>query len=121
MSRAACAAVDGVISNPSQPTAITLTGTYTMTLANNNGNVHYFDPGGAGRTVNLYAANLAPGAVLEIINAADAAETITVKKADGTTTLCTIAQNRMVKIVSDIAAGDWVFIANITISLTSGA
>jgi hypothetical protein len=121
MTRAACAPVDGVLVNPSQPTAITLSGTTSLTLASHNGNVLYIDPGGAARTINLYAANLAPGAVIDIINAADAAETITVKKADGSTTLCTIAQNRMVRIVSDIAAGDWVFLANFTISLTSGA
>jgi len=121
MTRAACSVSDGVIANPSQPTAMTLTGTYTMTLAANNGPIHYFDPGGSARTVNLYAANLAPGSYQWIINAADAAETITVKKADGSTTLCTVAQNHAVLILSDVVLGDWVFLANFTISLTSGA
>ena len=121
MTRAACSVGDGVHANPSQPTIITLSGTTTLNLASHNGNLLFIDPGGASRQVNLYAANLAPGAYIDIVNAADAAETITLKKADASTTLCTIAQNTEARIVSDIASGDWVFVRKVTISLTSGA
>lgn len=74
-------------------TAETLTGNRTLSLAEAKFyGIWSFDPGGSGRNLTLPATADAPGEILMVTNLADAAETITVK--DGSTTICTIAQNQ---------------------------
>lgn len=51
-----------------------------------------FDPGGAGRDVNLPAEAASKGALVTISNEADAAEILTIKN-DGGSTICTPTQN----------------------------
>lgn len=70
----------------------TLSGTLTLTTA--DARVQVLDPGGAGRNVVLPAeASMAGAGPFIIVNAADAAETLTVQDNDGSTTVLTIAQN----------------------------
>jgi len=74
-----------------------------LTLDESYGNIISLDPGGAARDVTLPAAEL--GAIYLIVNTADDAETITVKRPAGTTVV-SCAQNRAVLISG--SATDWV-------------
>lgn len=70
----------------------TLSGTLTLTTA--DARVQVLDPGGSARNVVLPAeASMVGAGPFTIVNAADAAETITVQDNDATTTVLTIAQN----------------------------
>ncbi len=70
----------------------TLSGTLTLTTA--DARFQVLDPGGAGRNVVLPAeTSMAGGEPFVIVNAADAAETLTVQDNDATTTVLTVAQN----------------------------
>lgn len=73
----------------------TLTGTRVLTEAEVVANtVFTFDPGGAGRNVDLPTASTAlAGQILLIHNSADAAEVITIRASSGGATVCTPAQN----------------------------
>lgn len=66
----------------------------TLTLDGTYGDVLKLDPGGAGRTVNLWPEATRKGVLVTIINAADAAETLTVKEDTSTTTIGSVAQNK---------------------------
>jgi len=58
-----------------------------------------FDPGGAARNVDLPAGSAAlQGQEITIRNAADAAETITVRLTAGGTTIATVDQNESAKV-----------------------
>lgn len=70
-----------------------------INLDRSSANVLRIDPGGAGRTVTLPPAGESDGLAFDILNAADAAETLTV--VDSTGTIVSIAQNRAAKVVSD--------------------
>ena len=65
----------------------------TLTLATTDAAVQVLDPGGAGRNVVLPSEAAMIGQSFTIVNAADAAETLTVQDNDATTTVRTIAQN----------------------------
>ncbi len=106
MARIAGTPGDGAFHNVSQPGQITLTGNLTVSFATYNGNVLRFDPGGAARDVTLPDPANFEGMELRILNAADAAETITIKNAAGTT-LGTCEQNRVAWLV--VLSGAWVF------------
>jgi len=97
---------EGAFHNVLQPGQITLTGNLTVDFATYNGNVLRIDPNGSARNVTLPdPANFA-GMELRILNAADAAETITIKNAAGDT-LGTCEQNRVAWLV--VISGAWVF------------
>ena len=71
----------------------TLTGTRTLTAAEiDAAHVWNFDPGGAGRNVDLPAVGTSAGIVLYIGNLADAAEVLTIRDASAAT-ICTPTQN----------------------------
>lgn len=71
----------------------TLSGDRTLTLSEiDQYNLWAFDPGGAGRNVDLPVEESSDGAVLLIANTADAAEVLTVRD-DGTNTIVTPTQN----------------------------
>ena len=60
--------------------AETLTGTRTLTVAEvSAAHIFHFDPGGAGRNLDLPAAASCTGLVLFIANKADAAEVLTIR------------------------------------------
>lgn len=83
---------------------ITLTGTLTMTAQFRN--LLRLDPGGAGRTVLLPPEQ--PGLCYFIANAADAAESLTVKDDANGTTVVTIAQNQAAIVwCGGLTAADW--------------
>lgn len=68
------------------------TATGTVTLTAQSRNVLRIDPGGAGRTVLLPPEQV--GLEFWIYNAADAAETLTVKEDSNSTTIGSVAQNQ---------------------------
>lgn len=94
----------------------TLTGTLALDLTYPN--LLKLDPGGSARDVTLPPAADFSGGVYAIVNAADAAETITLKEHadDGGSTVGTIEQNRAVLVA--VESGAWVFVAKVTISLS---
>lgn len=94
----------------------TLTGTLTLTLAEYNCNVLKLDPGGASRTVNLWPELDMKGAVVFIVNAADAAENLVLKEDTSTTTIATINQNEAALVFSD--GTNWNLICVQTIALS---
>ena len=72
--------------------AETLAATRTITTAEiDRYQAFAFDPGGAGRDVNLPPEARSKGAFIYIANTADAAEILTIKE-DGGTTICTPTQ-----------------------------
>lgn len=77
----------------------TLTGTTTLALP--LARVYSLDPGGAGRNLVLPTEADSKGVEFYIVNTADAAETITVKASNGTTTVGTIDQNEGAVAVCD--------------------
>lgn len=91
-------------------TTETLTGTRTITATEvANFTVFSFDPGGAGRNVDIPAASAAnAGQFLIIANKADAAEVLTVR-AGGVTTVVTPTQGETCFVVS--TGSEWVGIA----------
>lgn len=71
----------------------TLTGARVITLEElNTYNAFTFDPGGAGRNVDLPAEAASAGAFIFIKNTADAAEVLTIRN-DAGGTICTPTQN----------------------------
>ena len=106
MARIAGTAGEGAFHNVIQPGQITLTGNLTVSFATYNGNILRIDPGGAARDVTLPGPANFEGMELRILSAADAAETITVKNAAGST-LGTVEQNRVAWLV--VLSGAWVF------------
>jgi len=85
-----------------------------ITLDETYPNLCKFDPAGA-RDVTLDTEATAVGLVREIVNAADAAEAITVKDA-ATDTIGTISQNEKARFYCD--GTDWVLIDITTIALS---
>ena len=74
-----------------------------LTLAMTDASIQILDPGGAGRNVTLPAEDAAIGVVWVIVNAADAAESLTVKD-DAGSTVQTVAQNFIGIFISNGAA-----------------
>lgn len=71
----------------------TLSGTRTFTVAEVRASyVWTLDPGGAGRNVVMPAEASCSGIEVFIINSADAAEVLTIKASNGSTTICTPTQ-----------------------------
>ena len=91
----------------------TLTGDKTLTIT--DARMQKLDPGGAGRDVNLPAEATADGIAYRILNAADAAEDLTVKD-DGASTIVTISQNEAAWVVCD--GTSWVHMGIETIALS---
>ena len=91
---------------------MTLAANLTLTLQYRN--VLKIDPAGA-RDVTLPAEAGADGASFEIVNAADAAEAMTVKD-DGGSTIVTISQNEKATVVCD--GTSWYHTGIITIALS---
>ncbi len=87
----------------------------TLVLTQNHRNVLRLDPGGAGRDVTLPAEAICDGFWFEIVNAADAAEALTVKD-DGGGTIVSIAQNEKATVVCDGVT--WFHTGIITIALS---
>lgn len=76
------------------PGVETLAGTRTLTLSEvSNYTMFSLDPGGAGRNVVMPTESSCEGMVVFLHNAADAAEILTVKASNGSTTICTPTQN----------------------------
>lgn len=90
--------------NAAAATGITLAGTYQM--PDDSPPINVFDPGGAGRNLEL-PANPREGQMHIIINAADAAETITLQDSAGNALApaSTIAQNKRALVV--FVGGKW--------------
>lgn len=77
---------------PAKPVE-TLTGTRVITAAEmEQYQIFLFDPGGAGRNLDLPAEEISQGAVLMISNRADAAEVLTIRN-DAGGTITTPTQN----------------------------
>lgn len=73
--------------------AETLSGNRTLTVEEiDSNNFFAFDPGGAGRNLDLPAEASSSGSFLFVANTADAAEILTVRD-DGGSTICTPTQN----------------------------
>ena len=103
----------GPVLLPEQLGVMTLSG--NLTLTNQYRNVLKIDPTAA-RDVTLPAAEA--GLWFEIINAADASETITVKNAAGST-IVSIAQNRKATVMcSDEDTPAWYHTGIVTIALS---
>jgi len=64
-----------------------------LTLDGSHGDLLKLDPGGAARDVTLWPVASRKGVKVWLVNAADAAETITVKNVGGST-IGTVAQNK---------------------------
>lgn len=74
-------------------TSETLTGTRTLTTAEVKQYAMWsLDPGGAGRNLVMPSESACAGQIVFVHNSADAAEIITVKGSDGSTTICTPTQ-----------------------------
>lgn len=89
----------------------TLSGARVLTAAEvANYGIIAFDPGGAGRNVDLPAASAAlAGQRVVIINTADAAETLTVRLTGGGATVATVDQSENATMICYSAtAGSWV-------------
>lgn len=67
----------------------------TLTMDGDEPDVLVLDPGGAGRTVLLPTEANAANRMFFIINAADAAEALTVKDDSNTTTVVSVGQSEM--------------------------
>ena len=76
------------------------TATTTHTIVIGDSNHQKIDPGGGALTITLPAEADSNGAWFEIINAADAAETITVKD-DAANTIVVIPQNEKATVICD--------------------
>lgn len=73
--------------------AETLSGTRTFTTAEVQQYAFWsLDPGGAGRNVVMPSESANTGQVVYIHNSADAAEVLTIKASNGSTTICTPTQ-----------------------------
>lgn len=103
----------GPVSMSNPVTNETLTGNRTVTFA--DANVLRLDPGGAARDVTMPAEADCGGMIYEIINAADAAENLVIKN-DGGSTIATVNQNEMCKIVCDGSAWSLLYVATIALS-----
>jgi hypothetical protein len=98
--------------------AETLSGALDLSTAANAGRyaqILKLDPGGAGRNVTLEAEADYPGLLRLIVNAADAAEDLTIKD-DGGSTIGTVSQNEMALFACD--GSSWTLVAIITIALS---
>ena len=105
-------ALHALVMVPGMATTKTLSGAFSLTSS--YGSIVKLDPGGAGRTVTLDAEASASGMIRLIINAADAAEDLTVKD-DATNTIGTVSQNEMALFYCDGSA--WNLLAIVTIAL----
>lgn len=90
--------------NAAAATGVTLAAAYQM--PDNSPPINVFDPGGAGRNLEL-PANPREGQMHIIINAADAAETLTLQDSGGValSPASTIAQNKRALVV--FVGGKW--------------
>ena len=88
----------------------TLTGTRVLTAAEVQTNgIIAFDPGGAGRNVDLPATTNLAGQRFVIVNTADAGETLTVRLTGAGATIATVDQNENATLIChNSAAGSWV-------------
>lgn len=74
----------------------------TATILDGHATILRIDPGGAGRNVVMPATTRAnKGRCFVIFNDADAAETLTVKQSDGSTTVIAIAQGKCGLVFND--------------------
>ncbi len=79
----------------------TLSGDRVITVAEmERTQIFLFDPGGAGRNLDLPAEETSKGAVIFISNRADAAEVITIRN-DAAATVCTPTQNEAAIVFCD--------------------
>lgn len=76
----------------------TLAGDKTMT--HDDPEVHFLDPGGAGRNVDLPPEEESAGLSFVIVNTADAAEVLTIRN-DAAGTICTPTQNETARLFCD--------------------
>lgn len=74
------------------------------------------DPGGSARNVTLHTEAESDGAMLWIVNAADAAENLVFKASDGTTTIATANQNESAVLTCD--GTNWSLFAIVPINLS---
>jgi hypothetical protein len=90
----------------------------TLTLDNTYPSILKLDPGGSGKTVVLDTEATHEGLYRRIINAADAAENLTVTETsgDGGSTIATINQNEQGEFYCDGAS--WTLICITTIALS---
>lgn len=98
--------------------AETLSGALDLSTAANAGRygqILKLDPGGAGRNVTLEAEADYPGLLRLFVNAADAAEDLTIKN-DGGSTIGTVAQNKAALFACD--GTDWTLVFSWTIALS---
>ena len=82
-------------------TANTETLAATKTLVCDDAYYQVLDPGGAGRDVVLPVEAASKGLSFHIRNSADAAEVLTIKASDGSTTVCTPTQNEAAVVSCD--------------------
>ena len=82
-------------------TANTETLAATKTLVCDDAYYQVLDPGGAGRDVVLPKEAASKGLSFHIRNSADAAEILTIKASDGSTTVCTPTQNEAALVTCD--------------------
>jgi hypothetical protein len=73
----------------------------TKTLVCDDAYYQVLDPGGAGRDVVLPKEAASKGLSFHLRNAADAAEILTIKASDGSTTVCTPTQNESALVTCD--------------------
>jgi hypothetical protein len=73
----------------------------TKTLVCDDAFYQVLDPGGAGRDVVLPKEAASKGLSFHIRNSADAAEVLTIKASDGSTTVCTPTQNEAAAVSCD--------------------
>jgi len=105
---------DAALAQANLAGSLTLTGHYALTLDNVNQNLVAIDPGGAAREVILWPEAKTYGMICLIVNLADAAETITLKNAAGST-VGTVAQNKAAYVAN--IAGTWAKICDFTVAV----
>lgn len=94
--------------------AASITAAGTVTMTNQYRNILKIDPGGAGRTVLLPPEE--DGLCYWIVNAADAAENLTVKEDSNTTTVVTINQNESAVVVC--MGSTWILIGVLSTAIS---
>jgi len=95
---------------PLDSTVTTASGNITLTVESDS--IQAIDPNGSGRTVTLPNEAASKNRVFYIVNTADAAEILTVKASNGSTTICTPTQSETAILFCDGTAWRGVVGAN---------